>query len=75
MHKDLRLLKEKDEEKVRELLLSYRRSSLGSDIFSYDKCEGNIIYLPKLWHAGNMAVRLRIEELAQKARQETYNPP
>ncbi len=74
MHKDLRLLKERDEEKVRELLLSYRRSSLGSDIFSYDKCEGNIIYLPKLWHAGNMAVRLRIEELAQKARQETYNP-
>lgn len=74
MHKDLRLLKEKDEDKVRETLMCCRRSSLGSDIFSYDKCQGNIIYLPKIWHMGSMAIRLRIEELAQKARRETYNP-
>lgn len=74
MHKDMSLLQEQNEEKIREMLLQYRLSSLNSDAFSYDRCEGNIIYIPKVWHIGSMAVRMRIEELAQRAKQENYNP-
>jgi YesN/AraC family two-component response regulator len=47
--------------------------SLRSDIFTYDKCEDNVIYLPKHWNIPN-GVWVKIEGLLQQAIQENYNP-
>lgn len=74
LHDDFRLVDFRNEREALELLAKYRESSLSSDIFSYDKCGGNRIFLPKHCHIYSQAVRLRVEELLQKARQETYKP-
>lgn len=72
MHDDFRLLDFQDEKEALELLTGCRESSLNSDIFSYDKCSGNQIYLPKHCHIHSQSVWLRVEELLQNTRQETY---
>lgn len=74
LHDDFKLIDFQDEKEALALLAGVRESSLNSDIFSYERCEGNQIYLPKHCHIHNQGVRLRIEELLQKARQETYKP-
>lgn len=74
MHDDFELMGFEDEKEALELLAGYRESSLNSDIFSYDRCGGNQLYLPKHCHIRSQRVWLRVEELLQKARQETYRP-
>lgn len=74
MHDELQLLTDPEEEKLTELLLQTRFSSLKSDVFSYDKCSGNSLYLPKLWHVDDISLWIRIKKLLQAARQENYDP-
>lgn len=74
MHHALQLLPEQEEANILELLLQMRFSSLKSDVLSYEKCEGNSLYLPKLWHVDDISLWMKIEKLLQAAKQENNNP-
>lgn len=74
MHHNIEVCEYEDEKEVLDILLKNRLSSLKSDMFSYDKCENNILYLPKIWHISSTGTWIKIEELLQKAKQENYNP-
>jgi len=73
-HEDIQLLNGEREQEVLDQMLQYRIDSLHSDIYSYDKCEDNQIFLPKLWHVKHKAVWIKLEELLYKAKQENYSP-
>ena len=54
-------------EDFQKMLLENRRSSIQSNIFSYEKCEGERLYLPKLYHMSDYGSLVRVTELFNDA--------
>lgn len=54
----------------REFLLRNRQDSIQSDIFSYEKCEGQSIYLPKFYHMTDYGSLIKVTELLNEAIQK-----
>lgn len=67
-------VEEKDEGSMMSLLIQERQEALKSNIFAYDRCDNNIIYLPKHWHIPYASDFIRVDELMQQAIRENYNP-
>lgn len=63
-----------EDEQMTEVLLELREKALKSDIFAYDACDGNVIYLPKCWHIENTGERVKLFAALEQAKQENYNP-
>lgn len=72
MQDHVSILEFQEEGEAVEALGKYRSEALGSDNFSYDKCENNVLYLPKYCHIHSQAVRIKVEELLKMARCENY---
>ncbi len=69
---EFRLIQEPGDE-IMKRLLHTRQDTLKSNPFSYEKCEDNLLYLPKYWHMPNKADWVKIEVLVQQAIQENYH--
>ena len=50
-----------------ELALENRQESIQSDIFSYEKCEGQSLYLPKHYHMADYSSLVKVTELLNEA--------
>lgn len=66
-HPSIRRIDESGMEDFQRLLLENRRSSIQSNIFSYEKCEGERLYLPKLYHMSDYGSLVRVTELFNEA--------
>ena len=66
-HSSIRRIDENGMEDFRKMLLENRRSSIQSNIFSYEKCEGESLYLPKLYHMSDYGSLVRVTELFNDA--------
>ena len=62
-HPSIRRIDENGMEDFQKMLLENRRSSIQSNIFSYEKCEGERLYLPKLYHMSDYGSLVRVTEL------------
>ena len=66
-HPSIRRIDENGMEDFQKMLLENRRSSIQSNIFSYEKCEGERLYLPKLYHMSDYGSLVRVTELFNDA--------
>ena len=64
-HPDMEPLEE--ETGLQKLLLENRQASVQSDIFSYEKCEGQSLYLPKSYHMHDYSSLVKVTELLNEA--------
>ena len=48
-------------------MLENRQASVQSDIFSYEKCEGQNLYLPKSYHIHDYSSLVKVTELLNEA--------
>lgn len=70
-HSDMCLL---DDGQIADVLLEQREKALKSNIFAYDECNGNVIYLPKCWNIRNSGNRVKLFSALEQAKQENYDP-
>ena len=56
-----------EEKGFQKLLLENRQESIQSDIFSYEKCEGQSLYLPKHYHMADYSSLVKVTELLNEA--------
>ena len=66
-HPDMEPLEEETEKGLQKLLLENRQASVQSDIFSYEKCEGQNLYLPKSYHIHDYSSLVKVTELLNEA--------
>ena len=66
-HPDIEPLEEETEKGLQKLLLDNRQASVQSDIFSYEKCEGQSLYLPKSYHIHDYSSLVKVTELLNEA--------
>lgn len=66
-HPECVLFDETQTAHFREKLLENRRSSIQSNIFSYEKCDGETLYLPKYYHLRNYSSLVKVTELFNEA--------
>ncbi len=66
-HPSIQRIDESRTEDFQKLLLEKRRSSIQSNIFSYEKCGGEMLYLPKRYHMSDYGSLVRVTELFHEA--------
>ena len=66
-HPSIQRVDESRMEDFQKLLLEKRRSSIQSNIFSYEKCGGEMLYLPKRYHMSDYGSLVRVTELFHEA--------
>ncbi len=66
-HPSIQRIDEKEIGDFQKMLLENRRSSIQSNIFSYEKCEGETLFLPKRYHMSDYGSLVRVTELFHEA--------
>ena len=66
-HPSIRRIDETGIEDFQKLLLENRRASIQSNIFSYERCEGEKLYLPKQYHISDYGTLVKVTGLFHEA--------
>lgn len=74
LHQGLELQGGVDESSMTRMLLEERQSTLKSDIYTYEKCGKQTIWIPKHWNVVNVRDRIKIDELLKHAMEENRFP-